>query len=129
APLLPLPGGGTQAVQPLHVDDLAEAIVRLATGEAPPSTLDAVGPRPLPMREYLQALAGPDARPLRVVRLPTALLAPLLPLASRLTGGLVGPDALRMPEAGNPARAEAITRLLGRPPRGPAPSAAAHDRA
>lgn len=129
APLLPLPGGGMQAVQPLHMDDLAEAIVRLATGEAPPSTLDAVGPRPLPLREYLQALAGPDARPLRVVRLPTALLAPLLPLASRLTGGLVGPDALRMLEAGNTASAEDITRLLGRPPRDPAHFVDAHDHA
>src|SRR5690606_21165410 len=43
-----------------------------------------------------------------------------LPLATRLTRGLVGRDALRMLDAGNTGDASGITRLLGRPPRDPA---------
>lgn len=120
-PVLPLPGAGRQRVQPLHVDDLAEAIVRVATCEAPPPRLDAVGPRALELRQYLRLLGqSSGGRGPRTFGLPPRLLAPLLPLAARLTRGLVGRDALRMLDAGNTGDAAGITRILGRPPRDPA---------
>lgn len=120
APVLPLPDGGRQLVQPVHVDDLAEAIVRVATCAQPPPVLDAVGPRPLPLREYFGVLGRARGRTVRTLDLPMRLLAPLLPLAARLTGGLVSADALRMLQAGNTGDATGITRVLGRPPRDPA---------
>src|SRR5690606_114194 len=126
-PLLPLPGGGGQLVQPVHVEDLAEAIVRVATCADPPAVLEAVGPRPLPLREYLRLLGAAHGQAPRVVHLPMAPLRPLLPLAARLTGGLVGPDSLRMLEAGNTGDAAGITAVLGRPPRDPAAFADARD--
>src|SRR5690349_15727196 len=45
-PLVPLPGNGGQRVQPVHIDDLVEAVVRLA--ESPAAlhcVLPVVGPR------------------------------------------------------------------------------------
>src|SRR5690606_8105519 len=82
-PVLPLPGRGRQQVQPLHVEDLAEAIARVATCEAPPQILDAVGPRPLQLRQYLDLLDRRGDRGRRIVDLPLRLLDPLLPLAAR----------------------------------------------
>ncbi|WP_255326653.1 SDR family oxidoreductase [Pseudoxanthomonas sp. J31] len=128
-PLLLLPGGGRQPVQPLHLDDLAEALARLATCAEPPDTLEAVGPRPLPLRDYLRELGAALGRAPRVASLPMAPLRPLLPLAARLSGGLVGADALRMLEAGNTGDPDGITAVLGRPPRDPSVFIAAPEAA
>lgn len=119
-PVLPLPGGGPQLVQPLHVDDLVEALVRVMTcTDDPPASLDAVGPRPLPMHGYLRLLGAALGRNPRVLAVPMQPLRPFLPLAARLTGGLVGPDALRMLEAGNTGDPAGISAVLGRLPRDP----------
>ena len=58
-PLLPLPGGGRQIVQPVHVDDVVAALCALLA--APPGRwgglrIALVGPRPLTLRRYLLAL-------------------------------------------------------------------------
>lgn len=119
APVLPLPRGGGQQVQPVHVDDLAQAIVRIATGVVPaPAVLDAVGPRPLPLREYLTVLGKALARAPRIVALPR-VAETLLPLAARATGGLVSRDALRMLEAGSTADPAGMAAVLGRRARDP----------
>jgi nucleoside-diphosphate-sugar epimerase/uncharacterized membrane protein YphA (DoxX/SURF4 family) len=116
-PLLALPAGGRQLVQPVHVDDLAEAVGYAATGQGS-ATVDVVGPRALAFRDYLEAIADQlGRRPPRVLDVPPRLLAPLLPVAGLLSGGVFGPDALRMLEAGNTADPGRFTRLLGRPPR------------
>lgn len=123
-PLLVLPDGGRQRVQPVHVDDLVRALVRLATGAAAArGVLDAVGPFALPLADYLQdlrtGLGLPHARvlslPMRAAR-PLARAARALPFASPL----VTEDSLRMLEAGNPADARPFADALGRPSRAPA---------
>ncbi|HUP29746.1 MAG TPA: NAD-dependent epimerase/dehydratase family protein, partial [Usitatibacter sp.] len=56
-PLIPLPGEGTQQVQPVHVDDLVGAVV--ATVEKRAFTRERVaivGPEPLGLRELLARL-------------------------------------------------------------------------
>src|SRR5690606_16376617 len=55
-PLLPLPGGGRQRVQPVHLDDLIPVLVALVEADEPPALLEAVGPRALALRDYLQVL-------------------------------------------------------------------------
>lgn len=113
-PLVPLPGEGRQRVQPIHIDDLAEAIVRLV-GSAWKGTLLAVGPREVEVREWLAILRMQMGlgRP-RFVRIPR----PLVP---------VDRDTLQMLERGNTATPEGVTRLLGRPPRGPEEFVSAKD--
>ena len=62
-PLVPLPGDGSQRVQPIHVDDLVRAVVRLA--ERPDwdgTRIPAVGPEPLTLRALLRG-APRAARP------------------------------------------------------------------
>ena len=118
-PLIPLPGKGDQAVQPLHVDDAVEAIVALVQGDAfRGERVPLVGPRPLVLRELLADLRramglGPPRFlpvPLRLVRIGAAL-------GGRLPGTLLDSDTLQMLERGNTAPAAATTQLLGRAPR------------
>lgn len=132
-PLLALPEGGRQRVQPVHLDDVVAAIVRLATmaagnrGAAPAMRTDwpqgriaVVGPTALTLRDYLGQLRSTLGQPgqLRVVPVPDALVRAGLPLMTRLAPGLpLNQDALAMLARGNTGDPAPMHRLLGRPPR------------
>ncbi|MDQ0140690.1 SDR family oxidoreductase [Cupriavidus necator] len=122
-PCLALPGGGRQPVQPVHIDDVSQAIVALLAewGKAPwrSGRLALVGPVPMPLAGYLDALRhGLGVRGSAwLLPLPRALAQALMPLAGRATGGVLGRDALTMLEQGSVDDPAALARLLGRPPR------------
>jgi uncharacterized protein YbjT (DUF2867 family) len=105
-PFTPIPGDGRQRVQPINVDDLAEAIAKLAA--VPVKTrLQAVGPRAITLREWLCLLRGQMGlgHP-RFLRVPL----PLVP---------VDRETLQMLQRGNTGSPDTLTRLLRRPPRDP----------
>lgn len=127
-PVTPLPGDGGQCVQPIHLDDLVDALTALV--ESPPpsfprrreagthaTVVDAVGPAPATLRDYLATLRSgmglPRMRTLAVPRWATRVAAGI---GGRL-GGFVDRDTLDMLERGNCASPATITRVLGRPPR------------
>src|SRR5689334_19150669 len=57
APLLMLPAGGRQPIQPIHVDDLVQALATLATApRATTGRVALVGPEPLAFGDFLQRL-------------------------------------------------------------------------
>jgi uncharacterized protein YbjT (DUF2867 family) len=105
-PATPVPGDGGQRVQPIHVDDLAEAIARLVV--APDRTVvHAVGDRELTLRGWLEILRGQmGLGRARFVAIPRILLP-------------VDRETLQMLERGNTASPDAIAHLLGHPPRAP----------
>jgi uncharacterized protein YbjT (DUF2867 family) len=107
-PLVPLPGDGAQRVQPIHVDDLAELLVRLVEAPGPiRETIAAVGPAPLALRDYLRSLrAQMGLGAARFVPIPLRLV----PLDR---------ETLGMLERGNTAPAARIGHHLGRAPRAP----------
>jgi NADH dehydrogenase len=77
AAVFPAPGGGVAPLQPVAVEDVAEAIAgALARPETVGQRLDVVGPERLPVREWVARVAG--ALGLRVwqVPAPARLLAP-----------------------------------------------------
>ncbi|HEX2828927.1 MAG TPA: NAD(P)H-binding protein [Burkholderiales bacterium] len=117
-PLVPVPGGGAQTIQPVHVDDLAEAIVRvLATSEFDRTRIAVVGPRPLTLREYLAILRrsmGLGAP--HFVGVPMPLVRKAAAIGGKLPGSLLDRESLAMLERGNAAPADDVTRLLGRAP-------------
>lgn len=128
-PLLALPGGAGP-VQPVHVDDLAAAVLAcLEQPTGPTRVLELPGPRALSYRDWLQTyrrLQGLASAPC----LP--LPAWLMPLAARVAGffpgSLLSADSWRMLAAGNLGDPAPATTLLGRPLRDPeafAPPAAA----
>jgi hypothetical protein len=120
-PLIPLPRAFEQCVQPVHIDDLVQAVVMLLAGaRAPANPLPVVGSRALSLREYLTVLRRRlGFRSVRFVPVPdwTVLLLSRMPLWA--TRGYLSEESLRMLAAGNTASAEPLTELLGRPPRAP----------
>lgn len=121
-PVLVVPRLFDSQVQPVHIDDLAAAVVRLVEApEIPRGPIAAVGPEPFSLCEYLQLLRvqlGLPAAP--ILTLPDALLRVGRLLPGLAGSGLLGADALKMLAAGSTADAGAFTRLLGRKLRGPA---------
>jgi uncharacterized protein YbjT (DUF2867 family) len=118
-PVIPVPGDGEQRVQPIHIDDLAEAIVRLlATDVYDRARIAAVGPHALTMREFLETLR--QAMRLRrapVLRVPMALVRAAAALGDRLPRALLDRETLGMLLRGNTASSDAIASVLGRMPR------------
>ncbi|MBU8977986.1 SDR family oxidoreductase [Lysobacter sp. MMG2] len=117
-PWLPLPDEGEQRIQPLHLDDLAEAVAALVEGDTVPHVLDAVGPAALSLRAYLGALRAQLGLPVtRTVQVPGHWLNSGARLLQRGARHGFATDTLRMLARWNAGDAEAITALLGRPPR------------
>jgi uncharacterized protein YbjT (DUF2867 family) len=117
-PLVPLPAGGAQCVQPIHRDDLIAALVSLLETDAPPALLAAVGPAPLTLHEYLAQLR--DSVGLgraRFLSIPQRVMDAIAMLAQRTRPGLVDREALAMLAQGNCADADGIVRALGHMPR------------
>lgn len=84
-PVLPLPGGGAGLQQPVHVDDLAAAIV--AALDRPASVhnaYDLAGPEPLTLREVIEEAAGAVGRRPRLVTVPLAPAVGAVRLYERL---------------------------------------------
>lgn len=78
-PVVPLPGGGRGLQQPVHVDDLAQAVV--AALEAPAAlrrAYDLAGPEPLTLAQVVHQAAAAAGRRPRAVPVP---LAPAVALA------------------------------------------------
>lgn len=116
-PLIPLPGRGDQRVQPVHIDDLVEAVVRLA--ESPAAlrcVLPAVGPRALTMREFLGELrATLGFGRARFLPVPRALVALGARVGDSVPSMLLNRETFGMLERGNTGPAGPLERLLGRP--------------
>ena len=118
-PLVPLPGDGSQRVQPIHVDDLVRAVVRLA--ERPDwdgTRIPAVGPEPLTLRALLAGLrAQLGLRRSAFVSVPMPTVRALAQLARFRRDALLDPDTLGMLLQGNVASPGRIAEVLGKLPR------------
>ena len=114
-PVVVVPGDGRQAIQPVHVDDLAALVVAaLGARHFPRRRLAVVGPRATTLEAYLlQLRASLGLGRAAVLHCPL----PLVRAAARLRVGLLDRDALAMLERGNVADPGPMTALLGRAPR------------
>ena len=116
-PVLLVPAGGRQPVQPIHVDDLVEALVVLVEGREL-GTIALVGPRPLELRDYLQGLrAAMNMPPAPVLSVPAPVMGAAARLGDAFAASPLDRERWRMLQQGNAAPAAPLTALLGRPPR------------
>jgi hypothetical protein len=119
APVLPFPAGGRMLVQPVHIDDVVQGILRLV--EAPPqpvATLAFAGPRPLQLREYLAELRQALGEPGRqwIAPVPVALFRAVAAVAGRMPGSMLDGETAAMLLAGNAASDNGLPPLLQRDP-------------
>lgn len=114
-PLTPLPAGGTQMIQPIHIEDLTRALVQCVEGKAVArQVIDAVGPEPMRLRAFLDKL---DRHPLRVVPIPSGLAMPLATLNELFGTAPLTRDTLRMLQRGNQADVRPFIASFGFSPR------------
>jgi uncharacterized protein YbjT (DUF2867 family) len=82
-PVVPLPGGGTALVQPIHQDDVTRCIrSALQRDWHGPQALVIAGPHPLPYADFVRAVAAAGGQ--RVPRIVAVPAGPLMALASIL---------------------------------------------
>lgn len=119
-PLLPLPGGGRQCIQPLHLDDLVAVLVRLVEAPSVPDTLDVAGPRPLTLRAYLEEFRRAMDTGGATVPVPMWLARAGAWVAARAAPRApLHPDALAMLAAAGAVDPAPTARWLGHAPRAP----------
>lgn len=111
-------GRGDWKVQPVHIDDLAALVARLAlwTGP-PPRRLDVVGPEPMStdaLTSTLRDWLGLPAR--RFLTIPEPLLAVAVWVGERFSSAPISRETLAMLKAGNTADPSAFAAALGRSP-------------
>lgn len=117
-PVVPLPGRGEQRVQPLHIDDLTEAMVHLL-GDASThrSRVELVGPQSFSLRELFAGLrAARHLSPPRFLSVPMPLVRAAAHVVA-LRQIAVDSETLGLLEAGTRGDPATIRHLLGRPPR------------
>lgn len=128
-PVLPVPSGAGD-VQPVHVDDLGDLVVRLVEGaETASPVIPVVGPEALSWEGYLQRLrvsTGLSEAP--VWRLPRRLVGWAVAVGQRLNLPLMNREAWQMLQRGNTGDVAALAGLLGRQPRSAVHFLRAHER-
>ena len=117
-PAIGLPGRGDQPLQPIHVVDLCECVLRL-TAQPGRQIVELGGPRVVRYRELLAAYRralGNGTSPLWLP-IPMAIMGLSARLAEVFRSPVLSRDTLHMLARGNVTAGRDAERLLGRPPR------------
>jgi uncharacterized protein YbjT (DUF2867 family) len=126
-PVVPLPGRGEQRVQPLHIDDLTEALVHLL-GDASThrARIELVGPQSFSLRELLVGLRTTGRmNPPRFLQVPMSIVR----AAAHVAASPLDSETLAILETGERGDPATIRHLLGRPPRPIDPNRSSMNRA
>lgn len=116
-PWLPVIGDGQQMLQPVHISDVVDTVMRALTVSDAKLTLDVVGPETVSFADWLRTMrAVQGASPARLVRIPYRIALPLA-YCVRYLNPVIQPDNLRMLRAGYRADVRPLARFLGRMPR------------
>jgi uncharacterized protein YbjT (DUF2867 family) len=120
SPLLMLPQRGEMQVQPVHIDDVVDGVVRLLHEWRPGvQTIPFVGPEAMSLREYLRRLRsalGIGGRAL-VLGLPVGVFRAVARAAGRIPGSFLDAETAQMLLRGNTGEATVLASVLGHVPR------------
>lgn len=119
-PIHPLPAGGHQLVRPIHIEELAEIVVRLMNDSAADQpVLDLVGGTQLEYRQMLAVYRASMALPRAwSISIPAAVIDVSAALLDRVPHSMLTRDTWRMLQSGNTGHITSTTAALGRPPKG-----------
>ena len=118
-PIIALPGGGGQRVQPIHIDDLILAIAAVVERrDFVHRRVALVGPEALSLREFLARLRNSLGLPrARFLSIPLPLMRAAATVSQLSSRSLLDRESLAMLEAGNTADPADTQELLTRPAR------------
>ncbi|MBX5436875.1 MAG: hypothetical protein IRZ33_06630 [Alicyclobacillaceae bacterium] len=119
SPLVPVIGDGSFPLQPVHIETVAEAVIR-AVQDPRHAEFDLGGPDVLTYLELLERIARVLGRRLHTIRLPVSLIRRWVPMLEKSPRFPLTSDQLTMLLEGNacaPGRAEATHEALGLEPR------------
>jgi uncharacterized protein YbjT (DUF2867 family) len=117
-PVIPLPSGGRQRVQPVHIDDVTAALLRLIESPVELNCIvQVVGAEPTTLADFLRSLrAAFGMRPVGSLAVPRSLMTAAARFGDHLPGAFLSRETLGMLERGSVGDPGALTRILGRPP-------------
>lgn len=118
-PLIPIPGDGKQVIQPVHVEDVALALLHALEQETACRVIAAVGPRRYTLLDWITALRQQQSLgAARICHLPLPVARLICQIGQRLHP-LLQPDALDMLQAGSYSELQPFVELLRGMPRSP----------
>ena len=116
-PVTPVMDDGQQAVQPVAIKDLQQAVLlALKPQTQARQIINAVGPQPIRFITLLNLLANRLGRRLKPIHISGKWLSTLAPLAVVMDEPVLNKQSITMLQRGNTASAEAFTRFLGYSP-------------
>ena len=120
-PIVMLPDGGKQIVQPVHINDLAQAVVNLLSPAAtcPPlrNIIECVGVEDVSMAGLIASYRTQrGSNSPWIVAMPGILLNTVAWFGDRIPALPIGSDTLAMLAAGSTGNGERFIKLLGRVP-------------
>ena len=117
-PIHILPSGGNQTLQPVHINDICEAVKRwIDNPDATNLTLPAVGAESTTLRGMLDSYrAQTGKKPALHISVPAPLMQITARLGSHIPSSPLCSDTLTMLSAGNTADATQFAQLLKRAP-------------
>lgn len=120
-PVLALPSVATGLMQPVHVDDVALGLVKLAEQPlANGAVVNMVGATRHTLAEYLRLLRETihGKHGLAVLPMPMMLIQPFLPLGNVVSNGFLSKGSMKLLQEGAWAESGDFVKLLGREPLG-----------
>lgn len=115
-PVLPLMDGGNQIIQPIHINDLTETVLKCLMSDQIKLTLDLVGAYSLTFIDWLQLMRNAENKsPARVIPMPFNMVLGLSRIAQHILP-IFTPDNLRMLREGNFADVKPLADFLGHAP-------------
>lgn len=120
-PVIPLPGTGQQQIQPIHIDDLIDAIVVLVeSNKYIGRRIPLVGPEPYSLQSYLHKLRqGMGLGDGIFLHIPLILISFYVYICQWTGKGLLNIESWQMLQEGNFSDPGVTTELLGRDPKAP----------
>ena len=120
-PILMLPDGGKQIVQPVHIDDVAQAIVNLLTTDTgrPPlrSIIECVGAESVSLAGLISSYRMQRGKKApMVMAVPSLVIKAIAWVGDRIPTLPVGSDTLAMLAAGSSGNGDRFIKLLRRAP-------------
>jgi uncharacterized protein YbjT (DUF2867 family) len=113
-PVVPVLGDGRNRLQPVPVEHVAAGFARAVTQDASTKqTYDVAGPDALSMVDVLTAIGAALHRPVRLVRVPLALVRPMAAALHRVPSFPVTPDQLLMLEENNTGDPQSFYTAFG----------------